>query len=353
MENNPSIWTLMPSRLTMRPWALLLCLGTLLLLPGRLAGHAFQPAVLVLREDARGRVEVRLQEAPSGAESDGAPEIAPGLPAWCKPVGQGGPRRWVLACGPRGLSGATVTISAPPGQARAEGGGEALVHVVRRDGSTRSGVVRPGQGGLLIPASEDGALAPPVSGYFALGVGHLLSGLDHLLFVLALLLCCAAAPGAGGALRRLLWTVSAFTVAHSLTLTLAVLGVLRVPAVPAEACIALSLVFTAGAICRGRGAGSPAWLAFGFGLLHGLGFAGALAETGLPRGQLGPALLLFNLGIEAGQLLFVGLLLGAAWAFGRRPFSVLALAGAQRPLAYVVGVTGALFFWQRLALFFP
>lgn len=339
----------------LKPWVLLGALAILMLLPVQLRGHAFQPAVLTLREDAQGRVEVRLLPGTPGSniDAEGDLGLSPGLPARCRQVGQGGPRRWVLDCGPQGLSGATITVdaSAAPGQEQGPGQDEVLVHVVRPDGSVRSGVVRPGARGLHVSGLE---AALPVRGYFSLGVEHLLSGLDHLLFVLALLLLCsrAASPDERGALRRLLWTVSAFTVAHSLTLTLAVLGALRVPAVPAEACIALSLVFTAAAICKGEG-GAPAGLAFGFGLLHGLGFAGVLAETGLPRGQIGPALLLFNLGIEAGQLLFVGLLIGAARLLRRRPFEALALARVKRPLSYAVGAAGSFFFWQRLALFLP
>jgi len=144
--------------------------------------------------------------------------------------------------------------------------------------------------------------------YFALGVEHILSGIDHLFFVLALLMVVAG-------WRKLIGTITAFTVAHSITLALAALGFLHVPGPPVEAVIALSIVFVAAEIIRGR-QGNPGltarlpWIvAFTFGLLHGFGFAGALNEIGLPQSAIPLALFTFNVGVEAGQLLFVGAVL--------------------------------------------
>lgn len=143
------------------------------------------------------------------------------------------------------------------------------------------------------------------SEYLQLGVEHILTGVDHLLFVLALLLIA-------GSRSALLKAVTAFTVAHSITLGLATLGFVHVPPPPVEAAIALSIAFVAAEILRGRrgqvglATRAPWVVAFAFGLLHGFGFAGALTEIGLPQGHIPLALLFFNLGVEVGQLLFIG-----------------------------------------------
>jgi hypothetical protein len=143
---------------------------------------------------------------------------------------------------------------------------------------------------------------PPATGYLRLGVEHILGGFDHLLFVLALFLLVR---------RRLLLTLTAFTLAHSLSLALAAQGVLSVAPAPVEAAIALSILCLAVELSR-EGSSltkeKPWLVAFAFGLLHGLGFAGALGEIGLPRGQIVPALVCFNLGVELGQVMFVGAL---------------------------------------------
>ena len=150
---------------------------------------------------------------------------------------------------------------------------------------------------------------PAAGGYFVLGVEHILFGIDHLLFVLALVLIVR---GVG----LLVKTITAFTVAHSITLALATLGVVHVPSAPVEAVIALSIVFVASEILRSRrgerGLTERApWLVAGtFGLLHGFGFAGALSQVGLPANDIPLALLFFNLGVEAGQLAFVVVALG-------------------------------------------
>lgn len=140
--------------------------------------------------------------------------------------------------------------------------------------------------------------------YFVLGVEHILLGVDHLLFVLALLLIVAD-------FRKLIGTITAFTIAHSITLALATLGYVNVPGPPVEAIIAVSIVLVAAEIIRGHRGQSgltarwPWVIAFTFGLLHGFGFAGALSEVGMPQTSIPMALLTFNLGVEAGQLMFV------------------------------------------------
>src|SRR6478672_4713404 len=141
--------------------------------------------------------------------------------------------------------------------------------------------------------------------YLVLGVEHILFGVDHLLFVLALLILVKG-------WRKLVGTITAFTVAHSITLAAATLGCVHVPSKPVEATIALSIVFVACEIVhrrQGRSGLTEGWpwiIAFSFGLLHGLGFAGALREVGLPQNAIPLALLFFNVGVELGQLLFIG-----------------------------------------------
>jgi hydrogenase/urease accessory protein HupE len=183
--------------------------------------------------------------------------------------------------------------------------------------------------------------------YFMHGIDHILFGYDHLLFVFALILIV---PN----LRMLVTTVTAFTVAHSITLALATLGFVHAYGPPVEACIALSILLLACEIAR-SGGGQPGltarwpWLvAFSFGLLHGFGFAGALAEAGLPAGDIPLALVSFNAGIELGQLVFVGavIVVGAALA---RWMPVLA-ARTTRPAVYAMGILAAFWFYERLAL---
>lgn len=177
------------------------------------------------------------------------------------------------------------------------------------DGSETTAIARPSQPWIEVIAQRS---AWQVAwDYTVLGVDHILSGFDHLTFVLALLLIVSGA-------RRLLITVTAFTLAHSITLAAATLGVLWVPGPPVEAVIALSILFLASELVKvNRGLPSltaryPWIVAFTFGLLHGFGFAGALAKVGLPQNEIALALLMFNVGVELGQLLFIAVILATA-----------------------------------------
>lgn len=206
----------------------------------------------------------------------------------------------------------------------------------------------------LIPA-EPQATIPLIPGrwdvvaeYFMLGVEHILLGIDHLLFVFALLLITHG-------VWELVKTVTAFTVAHSITLAGATLGVVKIPVAPVEAIIALSIVFVASEIVRAQrgqidlAMRAPWIVAFLFGLLHGFGFAGALSEIGLPQGNIPLALLFFNLGVEAGQLLFIAAVLGVI-AMGR----VLKVSYAERIQvvpAYVIGSMAMFWVIQRVMAF--
>jgi hydrogenase/urease accessory protein HupE len=208
--------------------------------------------------------------------------------------------------------------------------------------------VRPSRAWVEIAISR-GPLS--VAGAYLLhGIEHILLGFDHLLFVFALILIVRSG-------RVLLVTITAFTVAHSITLSLATLGLVRVPGPPVEAAIALSILLLAYEIIRSkRGEASftarwPWLVAFSFGLLHGFGFASALSEIGLPQGDIPLALFAFNVGVEIGQLVFIGVVLGA-WTMARRigfppAFERPALVVAT----YAIGILAAFWFIDRLTGF--
>jgi hydrogenase/urease accessory protein HupE len=179
---------------------------------------------------------------------------------------------------------------------------DVLVRVERADGSTQVALLTPSTPEFVVEATP-GALAVAQT-YLTIGIEHILLGIDHLLFVLALLILVTGT-------KTLIWTITAFTVAHSVTLAAATLGLVQVPQAPVEAVIALSIVFVASEIVHvnlGRASFTrqrPWIVAFVFGLLHGFGFAGALNDIGLPEQAIPLALFLFNVGVEIGQLGFV------------------------------------------------
>jgi hypothetical protein len=180
--------------------------------------------------------------------------------------------------------------------------------------------------------------------YTALGVEHILTGIDHLLFVLALLILTR-----GG--WKLVKTVTAVTVSHSLTLTAATLGWVHVPPPPVEACIALSIMFVAAEILRVRQgettftARNPWLVAFVFGLMHGLGFAGGLSEAGLPVTHIPVALLFFSIGVETGHFLFIGVVLTSWWLVRRSPITLPRWADLVP--SYAIGGIAAFWFLER------
>lgn len=216
--------------------------------------------------------------------------------------------RWGVTC-EGGLNGRTVAI-----EGLASTQTDVLVRLERLDGMSQVELLRRESPSFVVEKTQ-GRLGVAAN-YLRLGIDHILLGIDHLLFVLALLILVEGR-------RRLIGTVTAFTVAHSLTLAAATLGLVRVPQQPVEAVIALSIVFVAGEIAHthqgrpGLTRRAPWIVAFAFGLLHGFGFAGALAEVGLPERAIPLALLFFNVGVEIGQLLFIAVML-ALWALVRR-----------------------------------
>ncbi len=232
---------------------------------------------------------------------------------------------------------------------------DVLVRVQALDGTHTTTLVHPSQPWVEIAASQ--GIAAVAGAYLVQGIEHILFGTDHLLFVLGLLLMVRDR-------WMLLKTITAFTVAHSITLAAATLGFVSVPGPPIEAAIALSIVLVAVEIVNAR-RGTPSlaarwpWLiAFSFGLLHGFGFAGALAEIGLPHHAIPIALLLFNVGVEIGQLAFVAAVLTAGAILSRammlRPTPPQLLQTVNRfdvIAGYAIGVMAAFWLIERTCAF--
>ncbi len=278
----------------------LACLWLLLVPP--VHADVFRPAYLQLKQTGIDTYEV-LWKVPA-LDADTTLKVQPVFPAGTEELaarsrifaGGASVQRWQLRV-PGGLEGKAIDFAELQNT-----GIDVLVRVERMDGSEQLERVLPIEPRfVLVPSPGSWEV---VTTYTTLGIEHILAGVDHLLFVLALVMIVTG-------MRRLLLTITAFTLAHSITLALATLEIIRLPGPPVEAIIALSIVFVAAEILhvhQGRpslAARKPWLVAFSFGLLHGLGFAGALAEVGLPQNSIPLALLFFNVGVEIGQLLFV------------------------------------------------
>lgn len=292
---------------------------TLLLVASPVSGHQLQTQALFLEERARGEVSVRFKtsEGPAGRASRVAVVFSPG----CEPR----PglqqvreqtyviRSWHMHC-EGGLQGRTLEL-----QGLGPSAPDAVVTVQYLSGDTLTQVLDRQSARLTLGAVPGASAVYALYGYLPIGIVHILAGPDHLLFVLCLLLVVNAMQLGW---LRLVATLTAFTLAHSLTLAASLLYGLTLPPAPVEAVIALSILLLCVELARhyrqpmrslGLSLRYPAAIAFLFGLLHGFGFAGALADIGLPAQAQGWALLLFNLGVEVGQLLFVFTLLTLVW----------------------------------------
>jgi HupE / UreJ protein len=306
--------------------AFIAILGLILALP--LFAHEMTMAELELRETAPGEF---LWQWTATNELASSRALTPIWPQACRADGN------LLRCGEAGLQGALAMEGLGMGYSAA------LVKVFWRDGPSRVYTLTSAQPSVqLYGAADDtrgrGQIA---SAYLMLGVEHILSGFDHLLFVIGLLFLV-------GFNRRLLLTVTAFTAAHSVTLALSALGLLTLRLPPVEATIALSIVLVAGEALRDRQTLSrrwPALVAFLFGLVHGLGFAGALKEIGLPDNHLWVALLTFNVGVEIGQLLTVG----AASLLYKAVQQLPVMAPARLASIYAIGSLAAFWSLERIA----
>jgi hydrogenase/urease accessory protein HupE len=306
--------------------------------------HEARPGFLELRETGPETYSL-LWKKPTGGEIE--IQIAPSIPDGCRLATPDRQQltpgamivRGTLTC-PGGLAGRSIAIAGLEATIT-----DVLVRVRHADGRLESHLLRPATPSITLggaTSATDRAL-----GYVQLGVQHILLGVDHLLFVLGLLLIVRDR-------WTLLKTITAFTVAHSITLAVATLGYASFPAPPLNAAIALSILFLGPEIVRTwRGETSftirhPWVVAFAFGLLHGFGFATGLTAMGLPRAEVPLALLLFNVGVELGQLGFVVLVLLLERSFRvleiRWPTMVARLPG------YAVGTLGAYWTLQRVVV---
>ena len=222
---------------------------------------------------------------------------------------------------------------------------DVIARVARHDGTVQAARLTPDQPAFtVIPAPT---WLETAKTYFLLGVEHILTGIDHLMFVLALLLLIHDR-------WMLLKTITSFTIAHSITLAAAALNWMQVPPAPVEATIALSICFAAAEVVRTQrgeldlASRAPWIMACAFGLLHGFGFGGALKQIGLPQSDVPLALLTFNLGVEAGQLVFVGAVLALAAAVER--LLALRVPRLRDVTAYAIGCVAAAWFIQRAAI---
>jgi hypothetical protein len=308
----------------------------------------FRPALLEINEHDGGWIDIVWKVPMRG---DQVLALTPVLPEFLELMGPGSARQVPGArvetrsyrTGLQTLNGVTLSIeglSAVPA--------DVLVRVRLRDGAEHSAILRSGTSSFTIP--EQATRVNLAISYWRMGTIHILEGYDHLLFLLTLLLIVSG-------IWPLLKTVTAFTLAHSLTLALATLGLLYIPPVPTEAVISLSIVLLAVEVVR-KNQGQltlseryPWLVAFTFGLVHGLGFAGALSEIGVPQNEVPLALLMFNVGVETGQVMFVvAVSLLLAGLHRLHSHSALTLA---RATPYAIG--GVAMFWtiQRIGLFLP
>jgi len=306
--------------------------------------HEFRPGFLELRESDPDNYAL-LWKRPTGGEVE--IRITPVIPQGCRLATPDRQQltpgavvvRGTLTC-TGGLAGKTLRIAGLETTVT-----DVLVRIQHADGRIESHLLRPATPALTLGAATSGA--ERAFSYLQLGIQHILLGVDHLLFVLGLLLIVSDR-------WMLVKTITAFTVAHSITLAIATLGYASAPLPPLNAAIALSILFLGPEIVRAwRGETSftirhPWVVAFAFGLLHGFGFASGLTAMGLPKAEIPLALLLFNVGVEIGQLAFVVLVVLLERAFRtleiRWPRLVEALPG------YVVGSLGAYWTIQRMAV---
>jgi hypothetical protein len=307
------------------------------------SAHEIRPAFLEIREVEPNTYDL-LWKTPAQGEMRLALNVI--LPAECVdaaeprmvPVEGAVVQRWRTVCA-GGLVGKTIAIE-NLGQTLTD----AIIQFEPLEGSPKTLRLNGEAPAGVIPARQ--AWGEVASNFFVLGVEHIAFGFDHLLFVLCLLMLVRD-------LKRLLGAVTAFTVAHSITLAGTTFGWLHLSAAPVEALIALSIAFVAAEIIRSRDGASSLmqrwpWIAsFGFGLLHGFGFAAALREIGIPDDAAPLALLFFNLGVEAGQVAFVAIVLTglALW----RRFAPAPPAWSWRVAPYFAGAMGMFWFVERTA----
>lgn len=322
-------------------------LALLLLVSGSVAAHDARPVVVAIAEQPTGALEFDIR-VPDTVEAGNQPSV--NWPAGCNEQNvraSFGSSSGIVVCENR-VPGQSLSLSYPffnPSLAT-------FYRYTTLEGQAMTAMLSPTSDSWQVPLK-------PTAGnvareYLALGVEHILGGLDHLLFVLGLLVIART-------LKRILWTVTGFTIAHSITLSLSSLGVVTIPIVPVEAAIALSIVFLAFEISRDHKDSItyrfPLIVSFGFGLLHGLGFASALGEIGLVRNEILVSLLFFNLGVELGQVVFILAVVALLWCLQkslRHRAAINEVLTAQRIdllAAYVIGIPASYWLIDRVAQF--
>ena len=319
-------------------------LALLLLLPGTGLAHELRPGFLEIKQTGADIYNVRFKVPARGDMRLGLYVRLPDkctdkVPPRTERAGNALLEQFVVQC-PGGLADHQVSIDGLAATFT-----DVVVRVESLDGAVQATRLTPDQPSFIVAAAP--TWLDTARTYFLLGVEHILLGIDHLLFVLALLL-----------LVRNTWmlvkVITAFTVAHSITLAVAALGWAQIPQAPVEAVIALSIMFVAAETIRPKReendlvSKAPWVIAFAFGLLHGLGFGGALKEIGLPQSDVPLALLTFNLGVEVGQLLFVFAVLGLKVVVDR--LLDLKVSWARTVAGYGIGSLAAVWFVQRVGI---
>jgi hydrogenase/urease accessory protein HupE len=313
--------------------------------PSPTPAHQFWPGYLQLRQTGA-ETYAAMWKVP--ATSGLRLKIEPRLPETCSAITPAAGmfvagayvERWNVRC----AGGLTAGVIAVDGLASAAT--DALIRIERLDGTAQVAMLTADAPSVAVQVAPGRAQVAWT--YLGLGVEHILLGIDHLLFVLALLFLVQG-------WRRVIITITAFTVAHSITLAAATLGLVHVPQAPVEASIALSIVFVATEIVRsrmGRVSVAERWpwvIAFVFGLLHGFGFAGALREVGMPEDAIPLALLCFNIGVEVGQLLFIAAVMGIVTLLRRSAITIP--AWAWRVPVYTIGTLAMYWTIERVAGF--
>ncbi len=303
--------------------------------------HEVRPAYLVIDEAPAGTFQGRLRQPIVAADGGavGGLDLKAAFPPHCERQGESAYTR------ADGYLTERFTVTCKDGL----GGGEIAITGLRRSltdiyatftdaNGQQTNALLNGRQPAFTP--QGGGLSN-VMGYLRVGIEHLTGGLDHVLFVLGLILLVRKP-------RRLLIVATAFTIAHSITLALSVLDIMRLPSAPVEAGIALSVLFLAYELSRpsadraSLGRDRPEVMAFGFGLLHGAGFASVLASTGMPPDQVAPALLLFNVGVEIGQIMVIAIFGGLFWVL--RPLGPVWTRTYRGAITWVLGIGSVYFF---------
>jgi len=295
--------------------------------------HEARPLSIVVNEIAFNVyvLDIRVPPSVSGFNQ---PQIV--MPGFCKSKGN------MYHCSQE-IAGSSLIIDYPQFNPAVS----TLIRVNRLSGEKFTALLGPKESEWSFPEKE--TKSGVASQYTTLGIGHILGGIDHLLFLVGLLLIAKSR-------KRILMAITGFTVAHSITLILSALNLVRLPVAPVEAVIALSIVFVAAEIARGKKDTItyqyPVAVSSSFGLLHGFGFAAVLNEIGLPQTELLTGLLFFNVGVEIGQVMFVCGLVGLIW--GLQFVSKIRfehIFKIERPIAYVLGVLAVFWMFERISNF--